>query len=166
MSTASSRMSGYVNKLERQRDELLAQNERLREALTRVSKQSELDICTRLDIGSNGVRDYYISIASEALAETPAQSLEALKKEWNCPTIENGTNQHGLDVAYFRSLFNRELNGTLQYYRPSELARNLLRMARTADASVIAEDEFTGELRAQWQAEVWGVNDVSSGVVR
>lgn len=82
MSTAESRMSGYVNKLEQQRDELIAQNERLREALTRVSKQSELDICTRLDIGSNGVRDYYISIASEALAETPAQSLEALKNEW------------------------------------------------------------------------------------
>lgn len=149
MSTAASRMSGYVKKLEQQRDELIAQNERLRGI---VASYYTNGICV-LDV-------------KNILAETQAQSLEALKKEWNCPTIENGTNRYGLDVSYFRNLFNRELNRTLQDYKPSELARNLLRMARTADDSVIAEGEFTGELRAQWQAEVWGVSDVSSGVVK
>lgn len=85
------------------------------------------------------------------LLETPPAALAALKAQWNCPTVEHGKNRYGLDVGYFRNLFNRELNRTLQNYRPDELARNLLRMARTADKSIIAESEFTGELKAQWR---------------
>lgn len=88
-----------------------------------------------------------------SLTSTPRIDTDELKMEWNCPTIENGKNRYGLDVAYFRNLFNRELNRTLQDYRPAELARNLLRMARTADISVFAEPEFTGALKVQWQAE-------------
>src|SRR5690606_24275763 len=86
--------------------------------------------------------------------ELPKAALAALKAQWNCSTVEHGKNRHGLDVSYFRDLFNRELNRTLQDYRPNELARNLLRMAITADESVIVEPEFTSELKAQWQADI------------
>lgn len=79
MSTAASRMSGYVNKLEQERDELLAQNERLRTILARVM------LCDELIFNS----DVVLAVDSElkndiegALNETPAQSLEELKKEW------------------------------------------------------------------------------------
>jgi hypothetical protein len=54
---------------------------------------------------------------------------------------ERGTNEYGLDVGYFRKLFNRELN-SLRRFRPDELARVLARAARTADASVLQENEF------------------------
>lgn len=79
MSTAASRMSGYVKKLEQQRDELLAQNERLRTILTRVMSCDELifnsDVVLAVDSElKNDIED--------ALNETPAQSLEALKNEW------------------------------------------------------------------------------------
>ncbi|MAK91108.1 MAG: hypothetical protein CMI13_07745 [Oleibacter sp.] len=87
------------------------------------------------------------------LSEPPALAADRLKQEWNCPPAEYGTNRYGLDMAYFRNLFNRELNRSLADYRPDELARNLLRMACTADRSVIEEAEFTGELKAKWQSE-------------
>jgi len=54
---------------------------------------------------------------------------------------ERGTNEYGLDVGYFRKLFNRELS-SLRSFRPDELARVLARAARTADASVLQEGEF------------------------
>jgi hypothetical protein len=54
---------------------------------------------------------------------------------------ERGTNEYGLDVGYFRKLFNRELS-SLRSFRPDELARVLARAARTADASVLQESEF------------------------
>lgn len=151
-------MCEHIDALSEQRDELIAQNERLREAGNKLHDW----------FGCGNTPDA-VELAyewEEIERETPAQSLEAFKTAWNCPTIEKGTNRYGLDVAYFRNLFNRELNRTLQDYKPSELARNLLRMARTADDSVIAEDEFTGELRAQWQSEAQRTNDVSSGVVK
>jgi hypothetical protein len=55
---------------------------------------------------------------------------------------ERGKNRHGLDMAYFRKLFNRELNRPLTDFRPDELARVLARAARTADAEVLQELEF------------------------
>lgn len=55
---------------------------------------------------------------------------------------EHGKNRYGLDMAYFRSLFNRELNRPLVDFRPDELARVLARAARTADASVLQGNEF------------------------
>src|SRR5690554_874600 len=45
-------------------------------------------------------------------------------------------------MAYFRELFNRELNRPLVDFRPDELARVLARAARTADAAVLQEPEF------------------------
>ena len=54
---------------------------------------------------------------------------------------ERGTNEYGLDVGYFRKLFNRELS-SLRSFRPNELARVLARAAKTADASVLQENEF------------------------
>lgn len=55
---------------------------------------------------------------------------------------EQGKNRYGLDMAYFRKLFNRELLRPLVDFRPDELARVLARAARTADASVLQEPEF------------------------
>ena len=55
---------------------------------------------------------------------------------------EHGKNRYGLDMAYFRELFNRELNRPLVDFRPDELARVLARAARTADAAVLQEPEF------------------------
>ncbi|MBY6032151.1 hypothetical protein KUV59_03150 [Marinobacter daepoensis] len=55
---------------------------------------------------------------------------------------EHGKNRYGLDMAYFRRLFNRELNRPLVDFRPDELARVLARAARTADAAVLQEPEF------------------------
>jgi hypothetical protein len=54
---------------------------------------------------------------------------------------ERGTNRYGLDMSYFRRLFNRELSN-LENFMPDELARVLARAARTADASVLQEGEF------------------------
>ena len=57
---------------------------------------------------------------------------------------ERGMNRFGLNVGYFRTLINRELNRSLENYRPDELARVLARAARTADAAVLNEAEFGG----------------------
>lgn len=54
---------------------------------------------------------------------------------------ERGTNRYGLDMRYFRRLFNRELSN-LENFMPDELARVLARAAITADASVLQESEF------------------------
>lgn len=56
--------------------------------------------------------------------------------------IENGKNRYGLDVSYFRNLINRELNGSLENFKPDELARVFARAARAADSSVLEEEEF------------------------
>ncbi len=55
---------------------------------------------------------------------------------------EHGKNRYGLDMAYFRGLFNRELSRPLVDFRPDELARVLARAARAADAAVLQEPEF------------------------
>lgn len=148
-------MKPTYEELEKQVQELQVYNTRLRSVIT----DEVVDfIRCGIDYIYSGVfyyeaiKIYYEPVVS-ALEETPAQSLETLKAEWNCPTIENGKNRYGLDVSYFRNIFNRELNCSLQNYKPSELARNLLRMALTADESVITEHEFTGKLKAQWQVE-------------
>ena len=56
------------------------------------------------------------------------------------------TNNHGLDVDYFSRKMERMLNGAASYTR-SEWARECARMARVADAAVLQEDEFVGDLR-------------------
>ena len=55
---------------------------------------------------------------------------------------ERGKNRYGLDMSYFRNLFNRELNRPLVNFKPSELARVLARASRTADPKVMHEAEF------------------------
>jgi hypothetical protein len=60
---------------------------------------------------------------------------------------EKGVNRYGLDMAYFRCLFNRELNIRLSDYRPDELARVLARAALTADSEVLSEPEFRTDER-------------------
>lgn len=50
------------------------------------------------------------------------------------------TNEYGLDVDYFSRWINRLED--LSRYKPSELSRELARMAITADKSVLLEPEF------------------------
>jgi len=139
-------MSELINKAEVSREAVIYQ--------LRIAVVEGINALNAIEVrGFPGDLHGFITLLQSALTETPTSAVERLKNEWNCPTNENGTNRYGLDVAYFRNLFNRELNRTLQDYRPAELARNLLRMARTADKSIIAEAEFTGDLKAQWQAE-------------
>jgi hypothetical protein len=63
------------------------------------------------------------------------------------PPNEHGKNRYGLDMAYFRNLFNRELNRPLSDFRPDELARVLARASRTADSEVLSEAEFRTDKR-------------------
>ena len=58
------------------------------------------------------------------------------------PPVENGTNRYGVDVSYFRTTINRELNRDLSNFKPDELARVFARLSVTANSSVIFEDEF------------------------
>jgi len=53
------------------------------------------------------------------------------------------TNRYGVDVTYFQRWFERSLKD-LSNYKPDELARELARMARTADKKVLSEKEFSG----------------------
>lgn len=138
-------------KLEQERNELAAQVVRLQSCIQEAI--NALDVIQERDFP--GDLQGFKELLHSTISESPRAASALLKQEWNCPTVEHGRNRYGLDVAYFRNLFNRELNRTLQDYRPHELARNLLRMARTADESVIAEAEFSGALKAQWQAEAF-----------
>ena len=74
---------------------------------------------------------------------------ERLKTRLSSPEVpnEHGKNRYGLDMAYFRNLFNRELNRPLTDFRPDELARVLARAARTADPEVLGEAEFRTDER-------------------
>lgn len=51
------------------------------------------------------------------------------------------TNEYGLDVSYFQKIIKRELLD-IRRQTPSDLARVLARMSRTADPSVMFEPEF------------------------
>lgn len=51
------------------------------------------------------------------------------------------TNQYGLDADYFSKWIRRVLRG-IDNYTPEELARELARMAVTANPSVLNENEF------------------------
>jgi hypothetical protein len=70
---------------------------------------------------------------------------------------EHGKNRYGLDMSYFRNIINRELNRPLVDYKPSELARVLARMSRTADETVMHEAEFglPGDAEPVATVEVW-----------
>ncbi len=110
-------------------DELEAENQALRNELAKYKKQVASD-------------DKYLEKASfiELERDQLRNELEALKHK--IPPTENGKNRYGLDMSYFRNLFNRELNRSLRDFRPDELARVLARASRTADESVMFEKEF------------------------
>ena len=63
------------------------------------------------------------------------------------------TNEYGLDVSYFQRTNARELNDkSIRCQTPSDLARVYARLSRTADDSVMLEDEFAGKvIKAQAQ---------------
>ncbi len=56
-------------------------------------------------------------------------------------------NRYGVDTQYFTLWFDRSLR-ELENYKPGELARELARMSRTADSSVLLEKEFCGDIQA------------------
>lgn len=80
-----------------------------------------------------------------------AAQVEALKRD--AVPNEQGKNRYGLDVAYFRNVINRELNRSLMDFKPSELARVFARLSRSADDSVLLENEFIGEHLAEIRAQ-------------
>ena len=83
-----------------------------------------------------------------------AKANERVKElEQNKLPIENGENRYGLDVSYFRNVINRELNRSLDNYKPDELARVLARISRTADKSVMFEPEFSNKFAIEKKAE-------------
>jgi len=97
---------------------------------------------------------YGLNIAcSECMEEGSVSVIEFAKPavtgtgEQTSVPNEHGKNRYGLDMAYFRNLFNRELNRPLTDYRPDELARVLARAARTADPEVLGEAEFRTDKR-------------------
>ena len=53
-------------------------------------------------------------------------------------------NRYSVDTSYFRKLLKRALTN-LADYKPDELARELARMSKTADAKVLLEPEFSDE---------------------
>ncbi|WP_282366432.1 hypothetical protein [Pseudomonas sp. PS02290] len=55
--------------------------------------------------------------------------------------VHSAKNRFGLDMDYFRRRLNR-LSRDLADFPPDEAARELARMARTADPAVLSEDEF------------------------
>ena len=72
-------IADYIVALERERNELAAQVERLQLAI--------LNAIPFVPGGSvkAGLRDAY--------DETPPAALASLKEQWNCPTVENGKNR-------------------------------------------------------------------------
>jgi len=95
----------------------------------------------------DGIGEVVPSSEYEALAA----QVEALKRD-TVPN-EQGKNRYGLDVAYFRNVINRELNRSLMDFKPSELARVFARLSRSADDSVLLENEFIGEHLAEIRAQ-------------
>lgn len=107
------------------------------------------DVTDYAAISSRAISD--IATVTELLGvpeEEAGRPVVELVKEYlaaqsrNSVPNEQGKNRYGLDMAYFRRLFNRELNRPLADFRPDELARVLARAARTADAAVLQEPEF------------------------
>lgn len=64
--------------------------------------------------------------------------LEVLPK-W--PGVSIGANRYGLDAGYFTRKMMRMVRD-IGDFKPSEMARELARMSKTADAAVLAEPEF------------------------
>lgn len=90
----------------------------------------------------------------EEVEQQLAKANERVKElEQNQLPIENGENRYGLDVSYFRNVINRELNRSLDNYKPDELARVLARISRTADKSVMFEPEFSNKFAIEKKIE-------------
>lgn len=92
---------------------------KLHNALTRLDELDEID---------------------ELRKEVERLKAEALPKE-------SGTNEYGLDLAYFRRTINRELNRDISRFKPDEIARVFARLSIAADKAVIHETEFKSPLK-------------------
>src|SRR5690554_2518788 len=70
-----------IAELEQRNNELTAAVERLRDFAYKVENWQECTPEFRVNFGSNGERDYYRKLAKNALAATPQQNLNAVKRE-------------------------------------------------------------------------------------
>lgn len=72
-------------------------------------------------------------------------------------------NRYGVDVGYFEKWIKRSLSD-LSNYKPDELARELARMARTADSEVLKEDEFNGASirEVRFESALWTCKHLAS----
>jgi hypothetical protein len=98
-------------------------------------KLSEELTMWRADRPDGWMMDEFINAAEQL--ESEVERLHGLM-----PPNEHGTNRYGLDMSYFRNLINRDLNRPLDNHQPSDFARMLARMSRTADENVMYEPEF------------------------
>ena len=98
-----------------------------------------------------------------AAAPRPAHTPDAKREV-------RGKNRYGLNIGYFASLITREFRD-LSNYRPDEFARVCARMAKTADAAVLQEEEFQpahspdgGEVvPAGWIWDAYGQRNFTTG---
>jgi hypothetical protein len=100
-----------------------------------MMKLSEELTMWRADHPDEWMMDEFINAAEQLEAEV--ERLRGIM-----PPDEHGTNRYGLDMSYFRNLINRDLNRPLDNHQPSDFARMLARMSRTADENVMYEPEF------------------------
>jgi len=74
-------------------------------------------------------------------------------------------NRYGVDVTYFEKWIVRSLKD-LENYKPDELARELGRMSRTADSSVLLEEEFCGDIQANKVYQQKRIHELESELTR
>jgi len=89
-----------------------------------------------------GLRNGYSAIAGETwdlrIRRAAADVMHRLNQVERPP---GALNAQGLDIANFRPRLQRLLQ-VMNLYSPAEFARELGRLARTADPRVLQEDEF------------------------
>ena len=81
-------MKQTYEELERERNELAAQVNKLRETIELIAKWNSHTTELAVNHGSSGVRDFYRRIAESSLSEQPPSALAALKAQWQADAIE------------------------------------------------------------------------------
>lgn len=90
----------------------------------------------------NGLRNGYSPIAGETWdLRIRRANAEVMHRLNQVERPAGALNAHGLDIANFRPRLQRLLQ-VMNLYTPAEFARELGRLARTAEPRVLHEDEF------------------------
>lgn len=85
--------------------------------------------------------DLPIQLANTWSARKVWEAMVNAAPEW--PSNQLGSNRYGLDVNYLTRKMLRLIRD-MGNFKPDEMARELARMSKTADAVVMAEPEFNG----------------------